>query len=63
MEVKYIEHLDLLLLASEDGNIYVWGFDGEARRALQALEAKRHKTETVDVLVNFYNESTLKTRV
>jgi len=49
MEVKYIEHLDLLLLASEDGNIYVWGFDGEARRALQALEAKRHKTETVDV--------------
>jgi len=48
MEVKYVEHLDLLFLASEDGNIYVWGFDGEARRALQALEIKRHKRESVD---------------
>ena len=51
MEVKYVEHLDLLFLASEDGNIYVWGFDGEARRALQALEIKRHKRESVDTSV------------
>lgn len=48
MEVKYVEHLDLLFLASEDGNIYVWGFDGEARRALHALEVNRQKKESAE---------------
>ena len=51
MEVKYVEHLDLLFLASEDGNIYVWGFDGEARRALHALEVNRQKKESAEALV------------
>jgi len=33
----YVEHLDLLVLASEDNNIYLWGFDHEAVNALSHL--------------------------
>ncbi|XP_078482123.1 uncharacterized protein LOC100175309 [Ciona intestinalis] len=33
----YVEHLDLLVLASEDGNIYIWGFDYAAVSALTRM--------------------------
>nr|CAB3260425.1 uncharacterized protein LOC100175309 [Phallusia mammillata] len=45
----YVEHLDLLVLASEDGNIYLWGFDYAAVSALTRLTPdKEENTETND---------------
>ena len=37
----YVEHLDLLVLASEDSNIYLWGFDLAAVSALTQLTPKK----------------------
>ena len=37
MRTLFVEELDLLLVASEDNNIYVWGFDYEAVRVLQQV--------------------------
>uniref|UniRef100_A0ABM0LXS1 Uncharacterized protein LOC102806264 n=1 Tax=Saccoglossus kowalevskii TaxID=10224 RepID=A0ABM0LXS1_SACKO len=34
----FVETLDLLLVASEDSNIYVWGFDDDAVNALQHMK-------------------------
>ncbi|XP_030834052.1 uncharacterized protein LOC752732 [Strongylocentrotus purpuratus] len=34
----FVESLDLLLLGSEDGNIYIWGFDDAAVNALRDMK-------------------------
>ncbi|XP_071806782.1 uncharacterized protein [Asterias amurensis] len=38
LKATFAEDLDLLLLGSEDGNIYVWGFDDAAVNALQNMK-------------------------
>ncbi|PIK45764.1 hypothetical protein BSL78_17369 [Apostichopus japonicus] len=38
LKALFVEHLDLLLLGSEDGNIYVWGFDDNAVNALKNMK-------------------------
>lgn len=43
MKLLFVEELDLLLLASEDNNIYVWGFDYEAVKILKQMQpAEEH---------------------
>lgn len=37
----YVEHLDALVTSSEDGNIYVWGFDEAAVSALTKLSPEK----------------------
>ncbi|XP_077985512.1 uncharacterized protein LOC144440123 [Glandiceps talaboti] len=39
----FIESLDLLLVASEDANIYMWGFDDDAVNALQHMKPEGHE--------------------
>ncbi|XP_022092949.1 uncharacterized protein LOC110980503 [Acanthaster planci] len=38
LKATFAEDLDLLLLGSEDGNIYVWGFDDAAVNALRDMK-------------------------
>jgi len=40
MKLLFVEELDLLLVASEDNNIYVWGFDYKAVEVLQKMKPK-----------------------
>lgn len=37
IRILFVEKFDLIIAASEDGNIYVWGFDLEALKALTTL--------------------------
>nr|XP_039255644.1 uncharacterized protein LOC120332461 [Styela clava]XP_039255645.1 uncharacterized protein LOC120332461 [Styela clava]XP_039255646.1 uncharacterized protein LOC120332461 [Styela clava] len=37
----YVEHLDILITSSEDGNIYIWGFDEAAVSALTKLSPEK----------------------
>lgn len=38
MKLLFVEELDLLLVASEDSSIYVWGFDHDAVNILQQMK-------------------------
>ncbi|UJR37707.1 hypothetical protein I4U23_030402 [Adineta vaga] len=38
LRIIFVEKLDLIIAASEDKNIYVWGFDLEALQALKTLK-------------------------
>ena len=51
----YVESLDLLILASEDGNIYLWGFDVAAVSALEELEPETAEPCQYDRLVKEQN--------
>ncbi|CAK8695799.1 unnamed protein product [Clavelina lepadiformis] len=44
----YVEHLDLLVLASEDSNIYLWGFDYAAVSALTRLTPEKEEKDLDD---------------
>ncbi|XP_064651058.1 uncharacterized WD repeat-containing protein alr3466-like isoform X2 [Lineus longissimus] len=37
LKIKFVEDLDYILAASEDGNIYVWGFDETAVQVLKNM--------------------------
>lgn len=37
IRMLFVEKLDLIIGASEDANVYVWGFDAEAIRALKDM--------------------------
>ncbi|XP_043925379.1 vegetative incompatibility protein HET-E-1-like [Protopterus annectens] len=44
----FVEELDLLVLSSEDGNIYVWGFDDFLASTFRKLEAKIAQWENTE---------------
>lgn len=41
LNTRFVEHLDLLVVSSEDGNCYVWGFDYAVVSALKDLENEK----------------------
>jgi WD40 repeat protein len=43
--LSFVESLDLILAACEDGNIYVWGFDEEADRILKDMYYGEHAAQ------------------
>ena len=45
LRIIFVEKCDLIIAASEDKNIYVWGFDSEALEALKTLKAQAHETD------------------
>jgi hypothetical protein len=45
--MMFVEKYDLILAASEDKNIYVWGFDLEALKALTALRDQSDDANTI----------------
>lgn len=49
MKIVFVEELDYILVASEDSNIYVWGFDENAVQVLQSMRPKE-----VDTLIHKY---------
>jgi hypothetical protein len=58
LRIIFVEKFDLIIAASEDKNIYVWGFDLEALKALTALrdqsdEPPNFPQEGIDILLNF----------
>lgn len=38
LKIMFVESLDFIIAASEDSNIYVWGFDDDAVKALQHMK-------------------------
>ncbi|KAK7116215.1 uncharacterized WD repeat-containing protein alr3466-like [Littorina saxatilis] len=49
LKVIFIESLDYILAASEDSNVYVWGFDDTAVQVLQSM-----RSPDVDMLIQKY---------
>ncbi|KAL8562628.1 hypothetical protein ACOMHN_011200 [Nucella lapillus] len=49
LKIVFIESLDYILAASEDSNVYVWGFDDYAVQVLQSM-----RPADVDVLIERY---------
>ncbi len=47
LRMMFVEKYDLILAASEDKNIYVWGFDLEALKALTALRDQSDDANTI----------------
>ncbi|KAF6030822.1 hypothetical protein EB796_010866 [Bugula neritina] len=43
LSTLFVEDLDIILAASEDGNIYVWGFDDSAVAVLQDMKRSSEK--------------------
>jgi WD40 repeat protein len=41
LRTVFVEELDLLIAACENGHIYVWGFDDDAVKALKRMEPKK----------------------
>ena len=41
----FVEELDIILAASEDSNIYVWGFDDSAVAVLQGMKQSSEQEE------------------
>ncbi|XP_071170422.1 uncharacterized protein [Mytilus edulis] len=50
MKVVFVEYLDYIIAASEDSNIYIWGFDDDAVKALKDM-----KPEDLDKLIEKYS--------
>ncbi|XP_076443785.1 uncharacterized protein LOC143282138 isoform X2 [Babylonia areolata] len=49
LKIVFIESLDYILAASEDSNVYVWGFDDNAVQVLQSM-----RPADVDMLIERY---------
>jgi hypothetical protein len=47
LRIIFVEKFDLIIAASEDKNIYVWGFDIEALKALTALRDQSEDANTI----------------
>ncbi|XP_071959328.1 uncharacterized protein [Antedon mediterranea] len=54
LQALFVEYLDLLLIASEDGNIYCWGFDDAAVDALKGMKPVgfEHLVKKYAILLN-----------
>jgi hypothetical protein len=51
IRIIFVDKLDLIIAASEDGNIYLWGFDLEALDALKTL-----REQSIDVTSRYEGE-------
>jgi hypothetical protein len=47
LRIMFVEKYDLIIAASEDKDIYVWGFDIEALKALHALRDQENEINTI----------------
>ena len=54
LKMVFIECLDLLLAASEDGNIYVWGFDQEAVKILKNMKYTEDKEKLQESNLDYF---------
>ncbi|KAK3098170.1 hypothetical protein FSP39_016842 [Pinctada imbricata] len=50
LKVVFVERYDYIIAASEDSNIYVWGFDDDAVKALQEM-----KPQDMESLINRFS--------
>jgi WD40 repeat protein len=54
LRIIFVEKFDLIIAASEDKNIYVWGFDLEALKALSALRDQSIEANTIAEGIRIY---------
>jgi len=54
LRIIFVEKFDLIIAASEDKNIYVWGFDLEALKALSALRDQSAEANTIAEGIHIY---------
>jgi WD40 repeat protein len=54
LKMVFVECLDLLLAASEDGNIYVWGFDQEAVKILKNMKYTEDKERLEEKNLDYF---------
>ncbi|XP_065836008.1 uncharacterized WD repeat-containing protein alr3466-like [Oscarella lobularis] len=47
LKALYAECLDLLIVSSENGNIYVWGYDEAAKKALSEMKPSASEVELI----------------
>ena len=58
-KILYVESLDYLLAACEDGNIYVWGIDQEG---VAILDKMKHEEEKANIEANNYMQDYMRLR-
>ena len=47
IRILFVEKFDLIIAASEDGSVYVWGFDLEALKALHTLREQTNELSPI----------------